>query len=113
MSYGNLSRRGFLARTAAGLAAAGLPVWYANEMISYGQEKGAPTTPAASDRIIMGAIGTGTNRTRRTGNQPLRGERGHDDMVAAMRNPAVRMIAVCDVDRPNWANDHCMVLRPS
>ena len=38
-----------------------------------------------NDRIVMGAIGTGTNRTRRTGNQPLHGERGVAIMQDAMR----------------------------
>ncbi len=101
MSFGNLSRRGFLARSAAGLAAAGLPAWYAQEMISYGQEKTGQRPPGPNDRIVMGAIGTGTNRTRRTGTQALHGERGHAIMSAAMANPAVRMVAVADVDRPN------------
>jgi predicted dehydrogenase len=49
----------------------------------------------------MGAIGTGTNRTRRTGNAAIHGERGHAIMVNAMNENGVQMIAVCDVDRPN------------
>ena len=101
MSYGFLSRRGFLTRSAAGLAAAGLPAWYAQELIGHAQETGGQKTPAANDRIVMGAIGTGTNRTRRAANQPVRGERGIAIMQNAMANPAVRMIAVADVDRPN------------
>jgi predicted dehydrogenase len=99
--YGNLSRRGFLARSAAGLAAFGLPVWYANELVTHAQEKGTQKTPAPNDRIVMGAIGTGTNRTRRGPNQPIRGERGIAIMQNAMGNNSVRMIAVADVDRPN------------
>src|SRR5690242_17604936 len=103
MNRGNLSRRGFIARSAAGLAALGLPAWYVGEMMTHAQETGKEKTPAANDRITMGAIGTGTNRTRRGANnaQPLRGERGYAIMQNAMANPAVRMIAVCDVDRPN------------
>jgi predicted dehydrogenase len=101
MSFGNLSRRGFLARSAAGLAAVGLPVWYAQEMIAFAQENANQPAPAANDRIVMGAIGTGTNRTRRAANARLQGERGFGIMNNAMNNNAVRMIAVADVDRPN------------
>ncbi len=100
MNQGNLSRRGFLARTLGGFAAAGLPVWYAKELTTHAQEKTKGTGGAPSDRIVMAAIGTGTNRTRR-GNSPLHGERGVQIMNDAMGQPPVRMIAVCDVDRPN------------
>jgi len=78
----------------------GLPVWYANEMIVDAQEKKAKT-PGPNDRIVMGAIGTGTNRLRITGNQTLHGERGIDDLRAAMAQPGVQMIAVADVDAVN------------
>jgi predicted dehydrogenase len=100
MKRGNMSRRGFLANSLGGLAAAGLPVWFAKELVADAQETTA--RPAgANDRIVMGAIGTGTNRTRRTGNQPIRGERGVGIMQNAMSEPGVFMMAVCDVDRPN------------
>src|SRR5205085_3396072 len=103
MNKGNLSRRGFLARSIGGLTAAGLPLWFAKELVVDAQEKAAQEKKAvgANDRIVMAAIGTGTNRTRRTGNQPLHGERGHAIMNDAMGQNGVQMIAVCDVDRPN------------
>jgi predicted dehydrogenase len=102
---GNLSRRGFLARSAAAFAAAGLPAWHSQEMIAFAQDN-PPRRNGGNDVLRMAAIGTGTNRTRRTGNQPIRGERGIAIMNNAMTvngqtNPAVRMVAVCDVDRPN------------
>jgi predicted dehydrogenase len=100
MQRGNLSRRGFMAKSLGVFAAAGLPIWFAREMVSDAQEtKTAKTGP--NDRIVMGAIGTGTNRTRRTGNTPLRGERGVAIMQNAMNENGVQMAAVCDVDRPN------------
>ncbi len=100
MHRGNLSRRGFMAKSLGAFTAAGLPIWFAKEMVGDAQEtKTAKTGP--SDRIVMGAIGTGTNRTRRTGNAPVRGERGVYVMNAAMNENGVQMAAVCDVDRPN------------
>jgi predicted dehydrogenase len=103
MNKGNLSRRGFLARSLAGLTAAGLPLWYAKEIVVDAQEQNAKQNRPAgpNDRIVMAAIGTGTNRTRRQGNQQLHGERGVQIMNDAMGQQGVRMVAVCDVDRPN------------
>jgi predicted dehydrogenase len=92
-----------MARTLGGLTAAGLPVWFAQEIVADAQEK-TTQTPARvgpNDRIVMGAIGTGTNRTRRAANAPLRGERGIAIMNNAMHENGVQMIAVCDVDRHN------------
>lgn len=101
MQRGNLSRRGFLAKSLAASAAAGLPIWFAEEMLIDAEEAKTPRQPAAGDRIVMGAIGTGTNRTRRGAGQPVRGERGVHIMQAAMRETGVQFVAVCDVDRPN------------
>ncbi|HWY88134.1 MAG TPA: Gfo/Idh/MocA family oxidoreductase [Gemmataceae bacterium] len=103
MNQGNLSRRGFLARSVTALTVGvGLPLWYAKETIADAQEKKAKT-PSANDRIVMGAIGTGTNRFRNANLMPTgRGERGIDDMRAAMSHrDDVRMIAVADVDAVN------------
>ena len=103
MNRGNLSRRGFLARSAGGLVAAGLPAWYAQECLVQAQENEARQRRriGPNDRIVMAAIGTGTNRTHRQNNQPLRGERGYAIMNDAMGQNGVQMVAVCDVDRPN------------
>jgi predicted dehydrogenase len=103
MVKGNLSRRGFLQQSLAALTAgAGLPAWYAHEVLAQQQTAAQNQRPGqANDRIVMGAIGTGTNRTRRSGNQRLNGERGFQIMRDAMRERGVQMIAVCDVDRPN------------
>src|SRR5262245_18598015 len=99
---GKMSRRGFMAKSLAGLTAAGLPLWYAKEMTADAQEKASQKQAnGANDRIVMGAIGTGTNRTRRGPNQPIRGERGVAIMGDALGQNGVQMVAVCDVDRPN------------
>jgi predicted dehydrogenase len=100
MNRGNWSRRGFLANTLGGLAAAGLPLWFARESVIDAQEKTGRVPVGANDRIVMAAIGTGTNRTRR-GNGALHGERGVHIMQNAMAENGVQFVSVCDVDRPN------------
>jgi predicted dehydrogenase len=78
-----------------------LPLWFARETVLDAQEKTAKTGPVdANDRIVMAAIGTGTNRTRR-GNGALHGERGVHIMQNAMAENGVQFVSVCDVDRPN------------
>jgi predicted dehydrogenase len=102
MNQGNLSRRGFLARSFATLTAgAGLPAWYAHEILAQEQGRQAQENrPApANDRIVMGAIGTGTNHTRRGRGQQIHGERGIAIMDDARRQRGVQFVAVCDVDR--------------
>ena len=102
MNKGNLSRRGFLASSLAGLTAAGLPIWFAEEIVADAQEKDAKQKKAGpNDRIVMAAIGTGTNRLRQANNRPTSGERGYHIMQHAMAQQGVQMVAVCDVDRPN------------
>src|SRR5205814_46305 len=93
MNQGNFSRRGFLAQSVGSLVALGLPMWYAKEIVADAQEKGTQKAGGANDRIVMAAIGTGTNRTRRTGNQQLHGERGVQIMNDAMGQAGVQMIA--------------------
>src|SRR5438132_1649354 len=101
MNRGNMSRRGFLGRTLAGLVSAGLPAWYAADLLAAAQDQARVRPPQANDRIVMGAIGTGTNYTRRRPDQRLQGERGVQIMNDAMGQTGVQMIAVCDVDAHN------------
>ena len=63
MDKGNLSRRGFLGRSLAGLAAAGLPVWYARQYVAAHEDGEAKKTPA-SDRLVMGIVGVGSPVSR-------------------------------------------------
>jgi predicted dehydrogenase len=89
MQPGNLSRRGFLRRSLAGLVAAGLPAWYAREILADDQERAVkarrPASP--SDTIVMGAIGIGSPQSR-----------GRDIYNHARSHKGVRYVAACDVD---------------
>lgn len=89
MQRGNLSRRGFLQRSLAALSAAGLPTWYAREIIAAEGEQFAfqakPVSP--SNKIVMGAIGIGSPQSR-----------GRAIMNDARNTKAVEYVAACDVD---------------
>ena len=75
-----VSRRDFFKATGrASMGAVALPY------IIPGSALGAEAKPAASNRIVMGAIGTGGQ--------------GTGNMRAFLGNPDVQMVAVCDVDR--------------
>src|ERR1700737_438326 len=90
MDKGNVSRRGFLQRSLAALTVgAGLPAWYAREVLADQQAKAAhdKKSVAANDRIVMGAIGIGSPKSR--GLDIMREARGHK----------VEYVAVCDVDK--------------
>ena len=100
MNRGNLSRRGFLANTLGGLVAAGVPLWFAKESVIDAQEKDAKKTPAgANDRIVMAAIGTGTNRTAPGQRRPPRRTRRrhhaerHAPRTACRSSPSAMSIA--------------------
>jgi predicted dehydrogenase len=89
MDRGNLSRRGFLRRSLAAMTAAGLPVWYAREILAADEKKAAQKKPAANDRIVMGAIGIGSPQSR-----------GRAIAQDALNTKlGAQFVAVCDVDR--------------
>jgi predicted dehydrogenase len=66
MHQGNLSRRGFLSRSLAGLAAAGLPAWYGREVLAAREQQVAAARKpvAANDKLTMGLIGVGSPQSR-------------------------------------------------
>ena len=66
MYRGNLSRRGFLRRSLAGMAAAGLPAWYAREVLAAQEQQGAAARKAvaANENLTMGIIGVGSPASR-------------------------------------------------
>jgi myo-inositol 2-dehydrogenase / D-chiro-inositol 1-dehydrogenase len=84
MNNGDLSRRGFVQRSMGAMAVAGLPLWFSREVLA--TELGAAARQkkvGPNDRIVMGAIGTGS--------------RGFEIMKEA-RKKGAEFVAVCDVD---------------
>ncbi len=63
MEKGLLSRRGFLEHSLGALAAAGLPAWYARQLVA-AQQDGPPKATSASDRLVMGIVGIGSPESR-------------------------------------------------
>jgi predicted dehydrogenase len=87
VNKGNLSRRGFMQRSLAALAATGVPLWYARELVA---DETKPTLKKvdANDRIVMGAIGIGSLQSR-----------GRAIMGEASKQEGIQYVAVCDVDK--------------
>jgi predicted dehydrogenase len=63
MDRGNLSRRGFMQRSLAAMAAAGIPAWYAQDVLA-AAEKEAAKKASANDRLTMGVVGIGSPASR-------------------------------------------------
>jgi predicted dehydrogenase len=89
-----LSRRGFLDRSLAALSLAGLPLWYAREVLADDEEKNAAASKlkkaGPNDQIVMAAIGVGGQ--------------GTGIMNWAKKKPGVKFVAVCDVDSEHRKN---------
>lgn len=95
LDRGTLSRRGFMHKSVAGLAAAGLPAWYAERLQA---ADGAAKKPGPNDKLTMGFIGIGSPSSR---NRALYGE--------AKRTQRVQPVAVCDVDGRHVKNAAAML----
>src|SRR5262245_6127171 len=87
MEMGNLSRRGFMQRSMTAMVGAGLPLWYAREMLD-AQVRAADDEKkpvAANDRVTVGLVGCGGM--------------GRGDMNNMKSQKGVKVLAVCDVDK--------------
>ena len=95
LERGNLSRRGFLQGSLAGLTAAGLPVWYAEQIVAAEDRKTELEKRPANlrDKMDMGAIGIGSPQSR---GRAIYGE--------AKKDKSVRYVAACDVDARHLKN---------
>lgn len=89
MHRGNLSRRGFIQRSLGALVAAGLPAWYANELVTQ-QLVAAEEKQASGDKLVFGAVGIGSPKSR--GMHVVK-----NDLLRGFSNTTC--VAVCDVDR--------------
>jgi predicted dehydrogenase len=94
MHMGNLSRRGFLQRSLAGLAAAGLPAWYARDLLAAKEQQrpAAARAVAANDKLTMGIIGVGSPASRSLQIY---------DKVKGFK--PLRFTSICDVDARHLA----------
>lgn len=86
MRPSNLSRRGFLAGSVTALAATGLPLWYAKELVALEQEHATRAVKSANDKLQVGVIGCGDR------------VRSGDLLFKLLRDPNVQVVACCDAD---------------
>ena len=88
MERGNLSRRGFMKHSVAALTAAGLPLWYAQQVHGADEAaKAANKAVGANDKLQFGVIGVGP--------QPRRSNHLYGE---AKQHKNVTFKGVCDVD---------------
>ncbi|MBC7808389.1 MAG: Gfo/Idh/MocA family oxidoreductase [Akkermansiaceae bacterium] len=87
----NSGRRRFLTRSVAGLAAVGLPEWFAREEASAAVQSPPRKRFGPNDQIQVGGIGMGGSRGGY--------RQGLGDTRAASRQSGCKVVAVCDVDR--------------
>jgi len=85
---GTLSRRGFMRKSVAALTAAGLPLWYANDVFGAGAAADeANKNVGANNKLTVGVLGVGPSPRR---SNALYG--------AAKKFKHVQFTGVCDVD---------------
>ena len=97
---GNLSRRGFMHRSLAGLTAAGLPLWYAREVhgADEAQKAAGAKAPAANGKLNVGWVGIGSPQSRAF--QIYGTTRGFKQLAH---------VGVCDVDARHVKRAHEML----
>ena len=79
-----MSRRGFIDRSTALLMAAGLPMWFAREVVADDEAKKAKRKVGPNDQILIGLIGCGGQGTY--------------VMKNALKDKGVKVVALCDPD---------------
>jgi predicted dehydrogenase len=85
---GNLSRRGFMHRSIAALTAAGLPLWYAQQLHAADEKAKADNQkPDANGALNFGWVGIGSPQSR-----------GLQVYGTSKPFPQVKHVAACDVD---------------
>src|SRR5260221_14458048 len=89
------SRRGFLQRSTLALAAAGLPAWFAREVVAAEEEK---KNENDSDTINVGIIGIGSIGKGSKGSQAQSRARQLIGDVRGLNRKNIRFVAACDVD---------------
>ncbi|MFL5339866.1 MAG: Gfo/Idh/MocA family oxidoreductase [Gemmataceae bacterium] len=94
MFRGTLSRRGFLQRSTLALAAAGVPVWFAREVLAAEEDK----KKESDDTIKVGIIGIGSNGRDSKGSHMQSRARQLIGDVNRLNRKNIRFTAVCDVD---------------
>ena len=93
MQRGNFSRRGFIRASLTALGAAGLPTWYARELIAAAEDEAGKKAAGANDKIAMGIIGVGSPG-------------GRAMQVVGESRPVkdIQWVALCDVDAKHVKN---------
>jgi predicted dehydrogenase len=88
-SINNLSRRGFLSRSVAGLTAAGLPVWFSNEYASaaVAAQSSASRQRGPNDKLQLGWVGIGSPQSR-----------AYQIYNTTTKFQQLKHVALCDVD---------------
>jgi len=91
-----ISRRDLLARSAAGVGLASLPLWYAQEAGAAQRERDSDRRAgSANDRINVACIGTGGSKGGF--------RQGLGDTHNMARKAGVKVVAMCDVDKTHAA----------
>src|SRR5438105_2247880 len=84
MNRGNYSRRGFMQTSLAALGAAGMPLWYAREVLA---DIKVAKVEGVQEKLAMGIVGVGSPHSRSLGvydaSKDLKG---------------IQWTALCDVD---------------
>src|SRR5262249_3815888 len=95
MQRGNFSRRGFIRASLTALGAAGLPTWYAREVIAAAEDAAGKKAAGANDKITMGIIGVGSPQSRSMG------------VYSESKSVKdIQYVSLCDVDAKHLNRGH-------